>query len=54
MERKKAPAASADADQEPDAFEAAIQPLRDLCAKSCRTWAERASFLALVIEAMSR
>jgi hypothetical protein len=40
--------------KEPDAFELAIQPLRDLRAKSCRTWADRAAFLALVIEALTR
>lgn len=35
---------------DPDAFEVAIQPLRDLRAKSCRTWADRVAFLAMVVE----
>jgi hypothetical protein len=39
---------------EPDAFEMTIQPLRDLRARSCRTFADRTAFLAMVIDALGR
>lgn len=35
---------------EPDSFNLAIEPLRALRAKSCRTWADRVAFLAMVVE----
>ena len=35
---------------QPDAFNLAIEPLRDLRARSCRTWADRVAFLAMVVE----
>lgn len=37
---------------EPDSFELAIQPLRELRAKSCRTYADRTAFLAMVMDAL--
>lgn len=39
---------------ERDAFEQAVQPLRDLRAKSCRTWAERVAFLSMVVESLGQ
>jgi hypothetical protein len=39
---------------EPDALELAIQPLRDLRARSCRTWADRVAFTAMVLEALGQ
>lgn len=39
---------------EPDAFELAIEPLRELRAKSCRTHADRTAFLAMVMDSLGR
>ena len=39
---------------QPDAFNLAIEPLRDLRAKSCRTWADRVAFLSMVVEALGQ
>jgi hypothetical protein len=39
---------------QPDVLEQAVQPLRDLRAKSCRSWAERVAFLAMVVEALGQ
>jgi hypothetical protein len=39
---------------EPDAFEQALAPLRDLRAASCRTRADRTAFTAMVLDALGR
>jgi hypothetical protein len=39
---------------EPDAFEEAIQPLRDLRARSCRTRADRTAFTAMVLATLGQ
>jgi hypothetical protein len=39
---------------DPDAFELAIQPLRALRAKSCRTRADRVAFTAMVLDSLGQ
>jgi hypothetical protein len=39
---------------EPDALELAIQPLRDLRARTCRTRFDRVAFLAMIIESLGQ